>query len=220
LVGLAVEKEWMDGNGRHRRSGIDTSATADAKRLQELAKELAEQVARTRSTNRKVGSNDTVAAAAAALGAADLKKTMNQLMPTKAMTTHMQMQQLARVPMGSYTIRARALNANDPNSCGLVSYQIGLGSDARLSAQLSLVAMLVKQPAFAQLRSKEQLGYIVFSWIHSAAQVLALNILVQSPRFPAAHLTKRIGVFVQNYEQTICRVLNSKCSLISFTCVP
>lgn len=65
-----------------------------------------------------------------------------------------------------------------------------------------LVDQMVHEPAFDQLRTKEQLGYIVFSSIWSFATTFGFRILVQSERTPE-YLDKRIEAFLAQFGRSL-----------------
>lgn len=84
--------------------------------------------------------------------------------------------------------------AND-NSAVVVSYQIGLDSP-RVNALTELVAHIGKRPAFHQLRTVEQLGYLTFFtsyWTHSVRNLL---FIIQSSAKSAAFLESRVENFL------------------------
>ncbi|KAG7668348.1 hypothetical protein Ndes2526B_g00937 [Nannochloris sp. 'desiccata'] len=84
--------------------------------------------------------------------------------------------------------------AND-NSAVVVSYQIGLDSP-RVNALTELVAHIGKRPAFHQLRTVEQLGYLTFFtsyWTHSVRNLL---FIIQSSAKSAAYLESRVENFL------------------------
>lgn len=69
------------------------------------------------------------------------------------------------------------------NSCTEVFYQ----TDTRSTESRMLLALLVQiisEPCFTTLRTKQQLGYIVFCGIQRHNSVEGLNIIVQSDRHP------------------------------------
>lgn len=60
----------------------------------------------------------------------------------------------------------------------------------------------MSEPAFDQLRTKEQLGYIVFTGIKRLnQQVLALHIIVQSSHKDPQYLDERIESFLELYRK-------------------
>ncbi|KAI8483051.1 hypothetical protein Bbelb_392070 [Branchiostoma belcheri] len=77
-------------------------------------------------------------------------------------------------------------------------YQCGLQS-TRDNMLLELLCQILNEPCFNQLRTQEQLGYIVFSGVRRANSVQGLRFILQSDRQPA-YLDERVEVFVQKME--------------------
>jgi insulysin len=73
--------------------------------------------------------------------------------------------------------------------------------------------------AFDQLRTKEQLGYLVWSGICIGCTTVAYRIYIQSERTPG-YLETRIDAFLQSYENTMqdmpdAEFVNHKRSIIA-----
>ena len=56
---------------------------------------------------------------------------------------------------------------------------------------------MIKEPAFNQLRTNEQLGYIVSSSFNSDSKVLGGTISIQSSKHGADYLESRINAFIE-----------------------
>ncbi|XP_019877386.1 insulin-degrading enzyme isoform X4 [Aethina tumida] len=82
------------------------------------------------------------------------------------------------------------------SSCIELYYQCGLQSKEN-NMKLELFAQIIQEPCFNILRTKEQLGYIVFSGIRRANGVQGLRIIVQSDRHPE-FLDTRIEQFLES----------------------
>ncbi|XP_025073712.1 insulin-degrading enzyme-like [Pogonomyrmex barbatus] len=83
------------------------------------------------------------------------------------------------------------------SSCTMVYYQTGLQS-TESNMLLELLTQIISEPCFNILRTKEQLGYIVFSDIHRAyGGAQGLRILVQSDKHPQ-YVEKRINSFMDS----------------------
>jgi insulysin len=62
----------------------------------------------------------------------------------------------------------------------------------------------MSEPAFDQLRTKEQLGYIVFTGLKRLnQQYLSLHIIVQSSHKDAAYLDERVESFLAQYRELL-----------------
>ena len=65
----------------------------------------------------------------------------------------------------------------------------------------------MSEPAFDQLRTKEQLGYIVFTGIKRLNQQLqALHIIVQSSHKDADFLDGRVESFLTQYREQLAQI--------------
>lgn len=62
---------------------------------------------------------------------------------------------------------------------------------------LELLAQIIAEPCFNTLRTKEQLGYIVFSGIRRTSGAQGLRIIVQSDKHPQ-YVEKRIDLFLDS----------------------
>jgi insulysin len=103
------------------------------------------------------------------------------------------------LPPGSNYTYPRALK--DPanvNHCIEYYLYIGLFSDAILRSKLQLFAQLTDEPAFDQLRSKEQLGYVVWSGARYSATTQGYRVIIQSER-TAQYLESRIENFLREF---------------------
>jgi insulysin len=103
------------------------------------------------------------------------------------------------LPPGSNFTYPRALK--DPanvNHCIEYYLYIGLFSDDILRSKLQLFAQLTDEPAFDQLRSKEQLGYVVWSGSRYSATTLGYRVIIQSER-TAQYLESRIESFLREF---------------------
>lgn len=93
-------------------------------------------------------------------------------------------------------------NKDDVNSALTYYCQCGDPSDRRLRSTLHLLAQIAKEPAFNQLRTKEQLGYVVFSGYWSFTGTMGFKITVQSERRPV-YLESRVDAFLDHLRGTI-----------------
>lgn len=84
------------------------------------------------------------------------------------------------------------------SSCIEMYYQCGLQSKEN-NVKLELIAQLIQEPCYNVLRTKEQLGYIVFSGVRRSNGVQGLRIIVQSDRHPN-YLDNRIEEFIKSME--------------------
>ncbi|KAL4914462.1 Metalloenzyme, LuxS/M16 peptidase-like protein [Aspergillus aurantiobrunneus] len=107
------------------------------------------------------------------------------------------------IPPGSNYIYERPLK--DPanvNHC--IEYYLFIGDidDDVLRSKLLLFAQMTDEPAFDQLRSKEQLGYVVWSGVRYSATTIGYRVIIQSER-TAQYLESRIDSFLSNFGKTL-----------------
>ena len=72
----------------------------------------------------------------------------------------------------NYLFSNQTFNEEESNNAIENYYQTGCKSDLRVNALLELFCQISKTPFFSQLRTKEQLGYTVFSGIHKMSTLL------------------------------------------------
>lgn len=99
------------------------------------------------------------------------------------------------VPRGNYIISLPHTNPAEVNNGVIYHVQIGDITDQTLRARLQLFEQIVHEPAFDQLRTKEQLGYIVQTSITTRTGAMGWKVLVQSER-DAVHVESRIEAFL------------------------
>ncbi|ODQ76980.1 hypothetical protein BABINDRAFT_163886 [Babjeviella inositovora NRRL Y-12698] len=80
--------------------------------------------------------------------------------------------------------------------------QTGLVSNTRVAALSDLLGQVIHEPCFNQLRTKEQLGYVVFSGVKTTRTTLGLRVLVQSER-ETKYLESRIVNFLNRFADKI-----------------
>ncbi|KAF5280052.1 hypothetical protein FQA39_LY18167 [Lamprigera yunnana] len=80
------------------------------------------------------------------------------------------------------------------SSCVEAYYQCGL-QNTKDNILLELFAQIIQEPCFDILRTKEQLGYIVYSGIRKANGIHGLRIIVQSDKHPSV-IDHRIEEFL------------------------
>ena len=106
-------------------------------------------------------------------------------------------------PGVSYLYRFEEYNPDDTNSCTHLLLQMG-PLDLEDNAKLGFIHHLVKEPAFNQLRTEEQLGYIVHSSIKTSGHnIKSLLFLIQSEGFDPIHVEERIEAFLVRFRSRI-----------------
>lgn len=107
------------------------------------------------------------------------------------------------IPPGNNYIYEHTLK--DPaniNHC--IEYYLFMGSlmNRSLRAKLLLFGQMTSEPAFDQLRTKEQLGYVVWSGARFSSTALGYRVIIQSER-DSQYLESRIDSFLSNFADTL-----------------
>ena len=107
------------------------------------------------------------------------------------------------VPNGSNYIYSRKLeDPENVNHCIEYMLYIGNNQDRVARAKVLLLAQISSEPCFDQLRTKEQLGYVVFSGSSIHNTWLSFRLLIQSER-PPEYLEERIEAFLFQLQKEI-----------------
>ncbi|XP_053623263.1 insulin-degrading enzyme [Plodia interpunctella] len=104
------------------------------------------------------------------------------------------------IEKGTWYLR-EAKNSVHKSSCASLYYSCGQRT-SRLNVVLELLAQILSEPCFNTLRTKEQLGYIVFSGVRRSGAAHGLRVLVQSLRHPRA-LEHRVELFLDGCEELL-----------------
>jgi len=119
----------------------------------------------------------------------------------------------SRPLLASQTLKEREIQLTNPSylyqtkneihktSSIEIYYQCGI-QETRTNMLLELLAQIIKEPCFHQLRTKEQLGYIVFSGLRRSNIVQGLRVIVQSDRHPE-YLDERVENYIQTLKDTL-----------------
>ncbi|KAK1840286.1 a-pheromone processing metallopeptidase ste23 [Colletotrichum chrysophilum] len=107
------------------------------------------------------------------------------------------------LPAGSNHVYKKTLK--DPanvNHCIEVWLYVGDKSDRITRAKTMLLEQMTEEPAFNQLRTKEQLGYVVFTGLRSFSTTYGFRFIIQSERTPE-YLELRIEAFLNHFANNL-----------------
>lgn len=110
------------------------------------------------------------------------------------------------LPEGSNYVYNKTLQ--DPanvNHCVETFFYVGERGDRTLRARTLLIDQMLHEPAFDQLRTKEQLGYVVFTGMRSLFTTSGFRFLIQSERTPQ-YLDTRIEAFLTRFSETLAEM--------------
>ncbi|PWY88039.1 LuxS/MPP-like metallohydrolase [Aspergillus sclerotioniger CBS 115572] len=105
-------------------------------------------------------------------------------------------------PGANYNYERTLKDPANVNHC--IEYYLFIGNldDSVLRAKLLLFAQMTDEPAFDQLRSKEQLGYVVWSGARYSATTMGYRVIIQSER-TAPYLESRIDAFLTAFKKSV-----------------
>jgi len=81
------------------------------------------------------------------------------------------------------------------NSCFYRKYEIGEDTPEN-RALATLISKAIEQPFYTEMRTNQQLGYIVWSYPRSYDEIYYFNLVIQSGVYPADELNKRVDAFI------------------------
>ena len=108
------------------------------------------------------------------------------------------------LPPAEYVLRSPVLDGLSRNSAVVLQLVVCQYRQVRQSVLLDMIALLLKEPAFATLRTKEQLGYIVHTQAVTRQQTQRmLTVVVQSAAYSASYLTERVLAFLSSFQHEL-----------------
>jgi insulysin len=114
------------------------------------------------------------------------------------------------LPQGSSFVFNRQLP--DPKNVNhSIEYFLYVGDkmNQELRAKLFLLAQLTDEPGFDQLRTKEQLGYVVFTGPRLTQTTMGYRVIIQSEKTPE-HLEERIDSFLNAFGKSLQEMSESE----------
>ncbi|KAJ2396793.1 metalloprotease, partial [Coemansia sp. RSA 2559] len=111
---------------------------------------------------------------------------------------------------GSYVHHEKMPDEENLNSSVDLSIYTGMSDNKRERVILDLVSLIVQEPYFDKLRTKEQLGYIIYGSDRKyIGGHMTLRLLVQSESNPA-YVLQRIEHFVRGFRQRLADISQKK----------
>ncbi|KAI8581774.1 hypothetical protein K450DRAFT_231119 [Umbelopsis ramanniana AG] len=142
-----------------------------------------------------------------AIGMTDMIESI--LKPRALSPSQLSQPRTLNLPEGSrYVFTSKLMDESNVNSAIEYFIQICEATDIPSRARLSLVAQIMQEPCFDQLRTKEQLGYLVFSGIRKQIANMGLRFIIQSEK-DTIYLENRIEEFLDSLK-TIIENLSEK----------
>ncbi|KAG9229732.1 Metalloenzyme, LuxS/M16 peptidase-like protein [Amylocarpus encephaloides] len=112
-------------------------------------------------------------------------------------------------PGANYVYNKTLKDPANVNHCIEYLLHIGDKSIRPLRARALLLDQMTHEPAFDQLRTKEQLGYVVFSGVRSTVTTIGYRFIIQSEKTPQ-YLEARIDSFLSGFSKTLGAMSDSE----------
>ncbi|XP_056633066.1 nardilysin [Diorhabda sublineata] len=111
---------------------------------------------------------------------------------------------IAQIPLGQKCLLVESFNKNDTNSITSNYYQVG-PYNIRDSVIIDIMMMIIEEPLFDVLRTKEQLGYHVYCTSRDTYGILGFSLTVnsQAVKFTTHHLDQRIEAFLKHSQKIL-----------------
>lgn len=126
---------------------------------------------------------------------------------------HFQQIRVVQLPLGERCCRVMSFNKRDSNSIVTNYYQSGLYT-MKESVMIELLMMIIDEPLFDVLRTKEQLGYHVFATLRDTFGILGYSISVNAHanKSTTSHVDERIEAFIRHAHEILNRMSAKKLS--------
>ncbi|KAF2885664.1 hypothetical protein ILUMI_20515 [Ignelater luminosus] len=115
------------------------------------------------------------------------------------------------IPLGEHCCRVTSFNKTNSNSIITNYYQCGPVT-IKDSVILEFIMLLIEEPLFDVLRTKEQLGYSVYCTIRDTYGILGYSVTVnaQAGKHTTEHVDSRIEVFLKHSQKTLKKMSEKK----------
>ncbi|KAJ2885077.1 metalloprotease [Coemansia asiatica] len=136
--------------------------------------------------------------------ALDIAKQIDGIVGCLPLPVHMRTTSLVHLfDPGYYIFRSLVADKDCKDNAIICQFQCTLGIDKFQDCVRFLLLKILNEPFYDQLRTKEQLGYIVHASARKLGQAKGyLSFEIQGERSPI-YLTMRIDSFLQNFRQTL-----------------
>ncbi len=107
---------------------------------------------------------------------------------------------VTQIPL-DYEVLSRQTHPNvqDNNSAISVTFQLGGSGDTKKDVLIDLLSEILSKPTFHELRTVQQLGYMVFQGFQTVHDIRVIYFIIQSTVVGADELMKRIRQFLVDF---------------------
>ncbi|KAJ2543100.1 metalloprotease [Coemansia sp. RSA 1853] len=136
--------------------------------------------------------------------AVDAAQQVSQMLKSQPLPTFSHVpSRIVNIEPGHYIYRHMGKDTNMLNNAVVATFYCGMVTNPKDRTTMTLLSQIAKDQFFDQLRTKEQLGYIVGASTNSfSSGKITLNMMVQGESNPT-YLLQRIDRFVHEFRQTL-----------------
>jgi secreted Zn-dependent insulinase-like peptidase len=137
----------------------------------------------------------------------------NELLPSRAPLGRDEYprRRIVRLPPSSlYRVRYRHPNAAEPNAAVVVLFQAGYDVRPRERVLMALLSTLLEEALMDDLRTKQMLGYVVFSGARNSGSAQAYMVSVQTDKHPVATVERAIFAAVRHHVAALSTLTSRK----------
>eukprot|EP00177_Eucheuma_denticulatum_P003195 GFKZ01005765.1.p1 GENE.GFKZ01005765.1~~GFKZ01005765.1.p1 ORF type:complete len:989 (+),score=151.19 GFKZ01005765.1:159-3125(+) len=110
---------------------------------------------------------------------------------------------VVKAPLGKDTVlRSVHTNPDDNNSAVDVFFEVGPRGDFDADVKIELLSEIMNKPTFHELRTVQQLGYIVSEGVGACDYVLGIYFIIQSTEVDPDDVVRRIDKFLVDFRKT------------------
>ncbi|XP_066596131.1 nardilysin [Prorops nasuta] len=112
---------------------------------------------------------------------------------------------ITEIPKGIHEVKVKNINKTDVNSTVANYYQFCDNQTHDLVAVVDLILMIMQEPMFNQLRTKEQLGYNVFCTSNDTYGVSGYSMVIntQADKYTTEYANERMEIFLKSFEEKL-----------------
>ncbi|OCH85237.1 LuxS/MPP-like metallohydrolase [Obba rivulosa] len=136
--------------------------------------------------------------------AIQIAESIDDILSARAISASEQTHERGLLVPEKQNIVLRKTHAHVGEANSSLSYwcQFGFAGDTSLRRALDLIAHMVREPCFTQLRTQEQLGYVVSSSTWLVGSAIGLGVKVQSTRAPWV-VEDRVEAFLKSFREEL-----------------
>ena len=100
------------------------------------------------------------------------------------------------------------------NNCLISYFEVGLeGMDLRRKLLTQVIMQYLDEPTFNQLRTNEQLGYVVLSRKVEFRDVMGAQFIIQSPKESSEYIVNSLNNFMNTMRERVQKMTNEEFSV-------